>query len=43
MVQKARITGDGGVFERQSEAPARGAPELRHHRTPEDEAGDDGS
>ena len=43
VVQKARITGDGGVFERQSEAPARGAPELRHHRLPEDEAGDDGS
>ena len=34
VVQKARITGDGGVFERQSEAPARGAPELRHHRLP---------
>jgi CPA2 family monovalent cation:H+ antiporter-2 len=33
VVQAARVTGDGGVYERRpDEEPARGAPELRLHR-----------
>jgi CPA2 family monovalent cation:H+ antiporter-2 len=37
VAQQARISGEGGAFERRNEAPARGAPELRQHRGPDDE------
>jgi monovalent cation:H+ antiporter-2, CPA2 family len=31
-VQELRASGDGGAFERRSDEPSRGAPELRDHR-----------
>ena len=42
-VQQVRVSGDGGVFARRADEPGRGAPELRHHRVPEDETGDAGA
>ncbi|HEX2528500.1 MAG TPA: YbaL family putative K(+) efflux transporter [Geminicoccus sp.] len=32
VVQGIRVSGDGGVYERRQDEPARGAPELRQHR-----------
>jgi CPA2 family monovalent cation:H+ antiporter-2 len=32
MVQNVRVSGEGGVYERRPDAPARGTPELRAHR-----------
>ena len=37
IVQAARVSGDGGAFERRPTEPARGAPELRQHRDADDE------
>jgi len=39
ILQRQRMSGEGGAFERRPELPAREAPELRHHRADEDEPG----
>jgi CPA2 family monovalent cation:H+ antiporter-2 len=38
-IQTMRGTGEGGAFERRPEELARGTPELRAHREPEEQAG----
>jgi CPA2 family monovalent cation:H+ antiporter-2 len=38
-IQTMRGTGDGGAFERRPEEQARGTPELRAHREPEEQPG----
>jgi CPA2 family monovalent cation:H+ antiporter-2 len=39
ILQRERMSGEGGAFERRPELPAREAPELRLHRADEDEPG----
>lgn len=39
IIQKERVSGEGGAFERRPEIPSREAPELRHRRLDDDDSG----
>jgi CPA2 family monovalent cation:H+ antiporter-2 len=39
ILQRERMSGEGGAFERRPDLSSREAPELRHHRADEDEIG----